>query len=211
MSHVKLPPLYLITDRMQTAGRPLIPLIERAIRAGVRFIQVRERELDTRSLVTLTSEVIRSARAGGALVFVNDRIDVAVSLETTGVHLRSDSLPIPVVRRLVGPNRLIGVSTHSPDDVLRAETEGADFVVLGPIYETPSKRPYGPPLGIGPLEETARRCSLPVYAIGGITPARVPDVKKAGAEGIAVVSAILTAPDVEDATRALLDAWEQTS
>lgn len=207
MGRRKLPPLYLITDRTQTAGRPLLPLIEQAIRAGVRSIQIREKDLDTRSLLTLSNEIVRQARDYDVQVLVNDRVDVAMSAEATGVHLRAESLPVSVVRRLVGSPFLIGVSAHSIEDVRRAEADGADFAVLGPIYDTLSKRAYGPPLGVDLLEEATRCCALPIYAIGGVTASRVPAIKRAGAIGVAVISAILTAVNVEDATRELIDAW----
>ena len=119
-----------------------------------------------------------------------------------GPSVASDS----VARRLLGSDRVIGVSAHSADDVVRAESDGADFAVLGPIYETPSKRQYGEPLGLRVLEEAGRRCRIPVFAIGGITVARVAEVRRAGAYGVAVVSAILSAASAEAATRQLLDA-----
>jgi len=137
---------------------------------------------------------------------INDRADIALGLGADGVHLRADSLPVAVARRLLGADRLIGISAHSADDVARAESDGADFAVLGPIYETPSKREYGSPIGLRALEEAGRRCRLPVFAIGGITVARVAEVRRAGAYGVAAVSAMLSAAPVESATRQFLDA-----
>ncbi|MFM7841004.1 MAG: thiamine phosphate synthase, partial [Nitrospira sp.] len=129
------------------------------------------------------------------------------NLVAAGVHLRSDSLPVGVARKLLGAARIIGVSTHSVDEAVRAEAEGADFVVVGPIYDTPSKREYGAPLGVQSLEEAARRCRIPVLAIGGITPARLPEVKRAGASGAAVVSSILSASSIEAATKQFIALW----
>ncbi|HKE62310.1 MAG TPA: thiamine phosphate synthase, partial [Nitrospira sp.] len=134
-----------------------------------------------------------------------DRIDVALSLEEVGVHLRSNSMPVTVARRLLGPRRLLGVSAHSMDEVLRAEGEGADYVVLGPVYDTPSKQAFGSPLGLSKLEETCRIAHVPIIGIGGITVDRARDVRCAGAFGVAVITAILGADDVKHATRALLD------
>ena len=124
---------------------------------------------------------------------INDRVDLVLAFDADGVHLRADSLPVAAARRLLGPDRLIGVSAHSADDVARAESEGADFAVLGPVYETSSKRQYGQPIGLRPIEEAGRRCRMPVFAIGGITVTRVAEVRQAGAYGVAVVSAILSA------------------
>ncbi|MEW6544017.1 MAG: thiamine phosphate synthase [Nitrospirota bacterium] len=199
-------PLYLITDRHQTGGRPLVPLLRDALDAGVRAVQVRERDLATRPLLDLAEQILPLARNRRARMLINDRVDLAMALDADGVHLRADSLPVSVARRLLGQDRLIGVSAHSVDDVLRAECDGADFTVLGPIYETPSKRAYGPPIGLGPIEEAARRCRIPVFAIGGITAARVGEVRRAGAFGVAVISSILSAERVEAAVCGLLEA-----
>lgn len=198
--------LYLITDRRQTAGRPLVPLLRQAVRAGLRAIQLRERDLTDRALLALAGEALPCLREAGCRLLVNDRADLALALEADGLHLRSDGLPVRVARRLVGSGRLIGVSAHSVEEVIRAEEDGADFAVLGPVYDTPSKRGYGAPIGLRPIEEAGRRCRMPVLAIGGVTAARVREVRAAGAAGVAVVSAILAAPDVEAATRALLAA-----
>ena len=201
-------PLYLVTDRHQTGGRPLVPLIEQAVAGGLRAVQLRERDLDTRSLLELARDVQMATRPRGAVLLINDRVDLVLACGADGVHLRSDSLPVAVARRLLGDARVIGVSVHSAEEAARAESEGADFVVLGPIYDTPSKREYGAPLGLRPLKEAARRCRIPVLAIGGLTAARVAEVRRAGASGVAVLSAILSAPSVEPATRQLLAALE---
>jgi thiamine-phosphate pyrophosphorylase len=205
MPHIDFP-LYLITDRTQTGGRPMIPLLRQAIDAGVRAIQVREKDLEAAALIELAEKIFTILREVDGHLFINDRVDVAMALGSLGIHLRSDSLPVPVARTLAGPDRLIGVSAHTVDDVVEAEVEGADFVVLGPIYETPSKRTFGAPIGLRPLEQAAARCSLPLFAIGGITASRVHDVRRAGAFGVAVISSILGAADVEAATRAFVEA-----
>ncbi len=199
-------PLYLVTDRRQTGGRPLAPLVGQAAAAGLRTVQVRERDLATRDLLALSAELRAMMQAQGGRVMINDRADLVLALGADGVHLRADSLPVKVVRRLLGPERLIGVSAHSLDEVVRAESDGADFVVLGPVYDTPSKREYGPPIGLHLLEAAGRRCRIPVFAIGGITAARVAEVRRAGAYGVAVVSAILSAESAASATRQFLDA-----
>ena len=199
--------LYLVTDRHQTNGRPLVPLIEQAVAGGLRVVQLRERDLDAPALLTLARDVQVAIKSSKALLLINDRVDVALACGAAGVHLRSDSLPVGVARKLLGAARIIGVSTHSVDEAVRAEAEGADFVVVGPIYDTPSKREYGAPLGVQSLEEAARRCRIPVLAIGGITPARLPEVKRAGASGAAVVSSILSASSIEVATKQFIALW----
>jgi len=202
-------PLYLVTDRHQTSGRPLVPLLEQAAAGGLRAVQVRERDLATPDLCALSQEVCAPMRARGVRVMINDRVDLVLACDADGVHLRADSLPVPVARKLLGTGRLIGISAHSADDVARAESDGADFAVLGPVYETPSKRAFGPPLGLRVLEDACRRCRLPVFAIGGMTVARVAEVRGAGAYGVAVVSAILSAASVESAARQFLAALQR--
>jgi thiamine-phosphate pyrophosphorylase len=205
MSRVDFP-LYLITDRHQTAGRPLVPLIEEALRAGARAVQLRERDLDTRPLLALAEELLPVIRRHRAALFVNDRIDVALALDVDGVHLRATSLPVGVARRLVGARRLLGVSVHSVDEAVRAESEGADFAVLGPIYATASKRTFGPPIGLQAVEAASRRCRIPIFGIGGITPARASNVRRAGAHGVAVISSVLAAASVDSAVREFMAA-----
>ncbi len=199
-------PLYLVTDRHQTAGRPLVPLIEQALRAGARAVQLREKDLDTRPVLALAEELLPIIRRHGAALLVNDRIDIALALDADGVHLRAASLPVRVARRLVGARRLLGVSVHSADEAARAESEGADFAVLGPIYETASKRAFGPPIGLRAVEEASRRCRIPIFGIGGITPARASDVRRAGAHGVAVISSVLAAASVESAVKEFMAA-----
>jgi thiamine-phosphate pyrophosphorylase len=203
--------LLVVTDRQQTRGRPLLDVLADALAAGVRAVQLRERDLSARDLLRLAQEVHRLATVHQAQLLINDRVDIAMGLDGAGVHLRANSLPVAVARKLLGGQRLIGVSTHSVEEVVRAEAEGADYVVLGPIYETPSKTVYGAPLGVRALEDACRRVRVPVVAIGGVTAARVEEIRRAGAFGVAVVTAVLGAIDVERATHELLDAVSMSS
>ena len=196
--------LYLVTDRHQTGGRPLRDVVHAALRAGVRAIQLREKDLPPRALLALARDLAGLARTYDARVLVNDRVDVCLAAGSAGVHLPATGLPVAAARGLVGPDRLIGVSAHSADEAARAEREGADFVVLGPIFETPSKRAFGSPIGLRELERARTRCRVPLFGIGGITTDRVREVLKAGARGVAVVGSVMAAEDVERASRELL-------
>ena len=204
MSGSSLPRLYLLTDRHNTSQRPISSVISQAVDAGVRMVQIREKDLDTRPLIDLVQNLIPLIKRHQGKVLVNDRIDLAMALDADGVHLRSDGLPLPRARRMLGNEKLIGISTHSIREVRYAEKEGADFVVLGPIFETPSKRMYGPPLGLHALETACRASRLPIFAIGGINPKHVASVMSSGAYGIAVISAILQAPNIIDSTHEFL-------
>ena len=168
------------------------------------MVQIREKDLDTPELIDLAQQLIPVIKQHQGKVLLNDRVDLAIALNADGVHLRSDSLPLPLARRILGNEKLIGISTHSVEEVQYAENEGADFVVLGPIFETPSKQIYGHPLGLHTLETACRVSHLPIFAIGGITQKHIHPVMSSGAYGIAVISSILQAPCIQDSTRELL-------
>ena len=192
--------IYLITDRTQTNGRDLIEVVAAACRGGVRAVQLRERDLDTRSLLALARALRETTREHGALLLINDRVDVALACGADGVHLPANSFRVADARQLLGAERLIGVSTHSVAEAARA---AADFVVCGPVFDTPSKRPFGPPLGLDTLRRAAAACAAPLIAVGGITAKNAAEVLAVGAAGIAVIRAVLAAPDPEGAARAL--------
>ena len=208
MQSITLPPLYLVTNRHQTNNRSLLAVLHEALKAGVRMIQLREKDLDTRSLLTLATEVLNLSRSYKALVLINDRVDIAKAIGADGVHLPARSLPISVARRILGPKALIGTSAHSSQEVMTAETEGADFIVFGPIYDTPSKIAFGPPLGLQSLREVRRLCHKPLFAIGGLTPERASEVREAGAYGVATISSILESASVSHSTQRFLTALE---
>jgi thiamine-phosphate pyrophosphorylase len=198
--------LFLVTDRHQTNGRPLVPLLQRVLTAGVPAIQLRERDLSAKELVTLAREVQAMMGSRRSQLLINDRIDVALALEGVGVHLRSNSLPVSVARQLLGAERLLGISVHAVEEAVQVEAQGVDYIVLGPIYETPTKQMFGPPLGIQTLEKACRLVRIPIIGIGGVTAARVREMRCAGAFGVAVITAVLGAVNVESAARELLDA-----
>lgn len=203
--------LLLVTDRQQTKGRPLVSVLAQALKAGRPSIQLRERDLCAKELLALADDIQQLTGPRGVQLVINDRLDVALSLEGAGVHLRSNSLPVSVARRLIGPRRVLGASVHSVKEAVEADASGADYIVLGPIYDTPSKQRYGPPLGLSALEGAARAVRVPIVGIGGVTAARARDMRLAGAFGVAVITAVLSADDVEGATRALLDAVASVS
>ena len=198
--------LLVVTDRHQTNGRPLVSILQRVFSAAAPAIQLRERDLSARELVMLAREVQVLTASRRSQFLINDRIDVALALEGVGVHLRSNSLPVLVARELLGAQRLLGISVHTVEEAVLAQSQGADYVVLGPIYTTPSKQMFGPPLGIHTLEKACRLISIPIIGIGGVTAARAREMRCAGAFGAAVITAILGADDIESATRELLDA-----
>ena len=198
--------LLVVTDRHQTNGRPLVPLLQQVLATAVPMIQLRERDLSAWELVRLAREVQAVTASRRSQLLINDRIDVALALEGVGVHLRSNSLPVSVARQLLGAQRLLGISVHAVEEVMEAEAQGADYIIIGPIYETPSKQMFGLPLGIHTIEKACRLVRIPIIGIGGVTAVRAREMRCAGAFGVAVITAILGAADVESATRELLDA-----
>ena len=202
--------LYVITDREQTRGRPLSEVVTAALRGGAGAVQLREKDLPPRDLYPLAMELRALTRQYGARLLINDRIDVALAVEADGIHLTTSSLPTAVARRLVGPTRLIGASTHNLTEARAAADGGADFLVFGPVFFTPSKAPYGEPVGLEALRAVRAAVPLPILAIGGIKQANLEQTMQAGADGIAVISAVVAADDPEAASRDLLtalDAW----
>jgi thiamine-phosphate pyrophosphorylase len=185
---------------------PLTAVVEACLEAGLRAVQLREKDLAPRELFSLATSLREPTRRHRARLLVNDRADVALAAEADGVQRAHDSLPVAVLREVGGPRFLIGASVHSVAEAKAAAHEGADFLVFGPVYDTPSKRGYGPPQGLDALGRVAGEVPSPVLAIGGITAGRVREVLAAGAAGVAVISAILAAERPADATRAFLDA-----
>jgi thiamine-phosphate pyrophosphorylase len=197
--------VYLISDRTKTLGRPLSQIIGEAGRAGITAVQFREKDLTLREQLEFASEIRAVAKEHKMQFFVNDRIDLCLALDAEGVHLPSSGLPVTVAREILGGSKLIGVSCHSLEEVQRAEWEGADFAVLGPVYDTPSKRSYGPPLGIDLFQKVRRSTSIPLFAIGGVDRSKLKELLDAGADGVALISAILSSQDVYQKCRRLID------
>jgi thiamine-phosphate pyrophosphorylase len=189
-----------VTDRNATAGRDLVDVVAAAVDAGLPAVQLREKDLPGRPLLALAERLRAVTARAGALLLVNDRVDVAIAAGADGVHLGGGSMPVDVARRLLPAGALVGVSTHSAAEVAATT---ADFAFFGPVYATPSKTSAQ---GIEPLRAAAAASRIPVLAIGGVTVERVAEVRAAGAAGIAVIRAILAAPDPAAATRALVGA-----
>ena len=193
--------LLLVTDRHLVRGRSLSTVLSQAIMAGVPAMQLRERDLPTGELLPLAQEIHSLTVPRSVPLILNDRVDLVLALNLDGVHIRANSLPVSVARRPIGPNRLIGVSTHSVEAVQQANHDGADYIIFGPIFDTPSKRSFGTPLGLDVLADVCRNSMVPIFAIGGITSERVRDVRRAGAHGVAVIGALLTSVDISSAIR----------
>lgn len=197
--------LLLVTDSRLAEGR-LVDTVDECLESGLPAVQLREKDMPVAELLTLAGRLREATRRHGAMLFINDRADVALAVEADGVQRTHRSLPVEAMRAVVGSRHLIGASVHSVEEALAAEAEGADFVIFGPVYDTPSKRVYGPPQGLPALAKVASSVRVPVLAVGGMTPWRVEEVRGCGARGVAVISAILDAERPAEATRAFLHA-----
>ena len=186
--------LYLVTDRTLSLGRSTVEVVRAAIRGGVSCVQLREKGCSTREFMD-EARLLKALLAGtGVPLFINDRLDVALAVGADGVHLGQNDLAIADARRLVGNRMIIGISAESVADAVRAEAEGADYIGASPVFTTPTKTDTAPPLGLAGLRAIRRAVQLPLVAIGGINADNAAAVLRAGADGLAVVSAIVSAP-----------------
>lgn len=197
-----LPKIYLITDRKQTyKQRRLVDTVEELLQAGVRMVQLREKDLTAAELYPLARDLRRLTNKYHALLLINDRIDIALAVGADGVHLGGHSLPVKKTREILGSDALIGVSTHSRLEAEAAQNQEADFITYGPVFFTPSKAPFGPPVGVDSLQTVCNCCKIPVYALGGVKIENTVEVMNSGAYGVAMISALLSTPDPDQAVQ----------
>lgn len=197
--------LYIITDRRLFNREDFfIEVIEKILKAGIRSIQLREKDLPTRSLLDLAYKVRAITNLYEAQLFINDRVDIALCVGADGVHLPQSGMPPNAARKIIKDSMLIGVSTHSLEEAISAQNGGADFITFGPIFQTPSKLQYGEPLGLSALAEVRRNIKIPILGIGGIDLNNIESVINTGAEGIAMIRGILSAQNIDDTVKKYL-------
>ena len=195
--------LYLVTDRTLSLGRRTVDIVREAVAGGATCVQLREKSCGTRDFVD-EARAVRALLAGtGVPLVINDRVDVALAVGADGVHLGQTDMRITDARRLTGPGMLIGISAECVEDAVQAQAEGADYVGVSPVFSTPTKTDTAPPLGLAGIAAIRAAVSLPLVGIGGIGPANAADVIRAGCDGIAVVSAIVSAADPRGAAAEL--------
>jgi thiamine-phosphate pyrophosphorylase len=202
------PSLYVILDRAAAAGRDLVEILDAVIAGGARMVQLREKTWPSGQLLPLAERLRERCRRAGVTFVMNDRVDLAVVLEADGVHLGQDDLPPRRARPLLRPGMILGVSTHDVEQARRAQAEGADYVAVGAMFPTVTKPDFelvGPAL----VRAVRPEIRVPLVGIGGITPRNAGEVIRAGADGVAVISAVCAAPDPAAATRDFLRAISQ--
>jgi thiamine-phosphate pyrophosphorylase len=209
--------LYVLTDRRAAlsrgaaGGSSLVDVVCAAIRGGATAIQLRDKQATTRELVELGCALRAVTRPAGVPLIVNDRIDVALAIDADGAHVGQDDMPARLARKLLGPDRVLGVSAGTVEEALQAQRDGADYLGTGDVYGTPTKADAGIPIGVSGLAEIAGAVSIPVVAIGGIQAGNAAATIRAGAAGIAVISAVIGAPDPEAAARTLSEILRRQS
>lgn len=197
--------LIVVTDE-RTGGRDIVDVVRAALRGGAPSIQLRSKTGTARELVDLARRLLPETRAAGALLWVNDRVDVALAAGADGAHVGDDDLPVAAARRICPPGFLLGRSAETVEIALQAQQDGADYVGVGPVYPTATKADAGPAVGLERIARVHSAVTVPIVGIGGISADGAAPVIRAGAHGVAVVSAIMLAPDPEQATRDLLTA-----
>ncbi len=202
MPKVPLPCLCLVTDRHLCGEASLVERVAQAVQGGVNMVQLREKDLPGGRLLALAKE-LKQAMGQQAVLVVNERVDVALAAGAQGIQLGEEALPVTEARRLAGEEMLIGRSVHTPEGALRAQDQGADFLVLGTIFPSRS-HPGESAAGVGLVARVVERVKLPVLAIGGVNQQNAYQVMKAGASGVAVVGAILGS---QDPRRAAQELW----
>lgn len=200
--------LYLVTDAGLSRGRGHLSIVKAGIRGGVTMVQYREKDAPTRRMIEEAADILSLCRTAGVPFIVNDRLDVALAVDADGLHVGQDDMSARVARRLLGSGKILGVSAGSVEEALRAEADGADYIGASPVFSTPTKPDAPPPLGLEGLRRMAEAVSIPVVAIGGMTAGNAADMIAAGAAGVAVISAIVSADDVEEAARQIRVAAE---
>jgi len=196
--------LYVITDEMASRGRSHLQVAEAAILGGADVLQLRDKEAPSGRLYRVAMQLRKLTRDANIPFIVNDRLDIALAAGADGVHVGQSDLPASVVREIMGPGRILGVSVDTVEEALLAEKDGADYLGVGPVFEARGTKPdAGEPIGVDRIARIRRHCRLPIVAIGGIDAENAGKVRDAGADAAAVISAIGTADDIVRAVRRL--------
>jgi len=196
--------LYVITDPKASRGRSHLQVAEAAIVGGADVLQLRDKEASSGRLYRVALQLRKLTRDAKVPFIVNDRLDIALAADADGVHVGQADLPASVVREIMGPGKILGVSVDTVEEAILAEKDGADYLGVGPVFEARETKPdAGEPLGVDRIALIRRHCRLPIVAIGGINAENARKVREAGADAAAVISAIVAADDIAHAARRL--------
>lgn len=197
--------LYLVTDRSLSSGRSLEEVVSEAVAGGVTMVQLREKNASTGEFIELAFRLKEILRPYDVPLIINDRVDVALAVDAEGLHIGQSDMPYEIARKLLGPDKIIGLSVENMDDLLEANRLDVDYVGISPVYGTPTKTDTAEPFGLEGLRRAVEMSVHPTVAIGGMNAGTIGDVIAAGADGVAVVSAICSAPSPQKAAEELSD------
>ncbi len=200
--------LYLITDRSFLNGRDLKNCIEDALKGGATLVQIREKDTSTRDFFQVAKEIKEVTSKYNVPLIINDRIDIALAIDAEGVHLGQSDMPIAIARGILGKDKIIGISANNLDEALEAQKNGADYLGLGPVFYTGTKKDIKEPIGLTGLKELTKNINIPSVAIGGINKENAKSILDSGVNGISLISAILGSENIEKATVELLAVLE---
>ena len=202
--------LYLVTDRSLLQGRKLLDEVRKAVKGGVSMVQLREKEASSREFYELAQTLQTELRELGVPLLINDRLDIALAVDADGLHLGQDDLPLPVARSLLGREKIIGLSINKREEAQEGERMGADYLGVSPVFSTPTKNDAPPATGLEFLASLRQEIKIPLVAIGGINKENLKMIKETGADGAAVISALMGTSDIEGEARKLRQIWERS-
>jgi thiamine-phosphate pyrophosphorylase len=202
--------IYAITDRASSGNRPILETVEAVLAGGVRVVQLRDKEMSFEQLLAVAREIRHMTRQHDATFIVNDNPYLAREADADGVHVGQADIPVEVVRDIVGPDMLVGLSTHTREQALMAQLLPVDYIGIGPIYETKTKMSPWPLVGTETLRWARLTLSIPLVAIGGITADRISEVVAAGAHNAAVIRDLMSADNIEERARQLCRLFEES-
>lgn len=203
--------LYLVTDRDLSLGRSLEELVSEAVAGGVTMVQLREKDAATGEFIELAGRLMKILAPLGIPLIINDRVDVALAVDADGVHIGQSDMPYETARRLLGPDKIIGLSVENMDDLIKANSLDVDYVGISPVYGTPTKTDTAEPFGLEGLRKAVNMSKHPTVAIGRMNAGTIADVMAAGTDGVAVVSAICSAENIREAAAQLKAIVESNS
>ncbi|MGE5391722.1 MAG: thiamine phosphate synthase [Deltaproteobacteria bacterium] len=202
--------LYMVTDRDLLGGRNLIEEVKKAIKGGVTAVQLREKKAGAREFYQMALALKQEMSGTGVPLIINDRLDIALASGADGLHIGQEDLPLQTAAAIMPAGSIIGLSVNSELEAREGARHGASYLGVGPVFQTTTKEDARSPIGLEGLRNIKEKNNIPLVAIGGINEDNVTTVKNAGAEGVAVVSALMGAPDIETAARRLIRLWRES-
>lgn len=200
--------LYLVTDRDLLAGRSLTDEVRKAVRGGVTMVQLREKRAGSREFYQLAVALKNELNRSRIPLIINDRLDIALASGADGLHIGQDDLPIQIAIEHMPPGSIVGVSVSTPAEAREASKKGATYLGAGPVFYTPTKEDASAPIGLEGLRSIRQLIDIPLVAIGGINEENLADIRKTGADGAAVVSALMGRPDIEASAQRMMRIWQ---